>query len=77
MKRWRTHRIPSGGTGGKRAEYLNIDYLVGELIAAGRATLKELMTDYTLEEAYMMYETILVPRLNEYYAAEAAQKKRR
>lgn len=51
--------------------------MIGELIASGRATLKELKYDYTLEEAYMMYETIIVPRLNEYYAAQEMQRERK
>lgn len=47
-------------------DYLNISGLVGALIANRVATLYELQTVYSLEDAMDMYEAIAVPKYNEW-----------
>lgn len=57
-------------------DYQNIDGLCGAIIADGKATLHELRTVYTLEDAFDMFEVIAVTRYNEHLAMQHAQKKR-
>lgn len=52
-----------------------MDGFFGAILADGKATLKELQTIYTLEDAFIMWEIIAVTRYNEYLAAQHAQKK--
>lgn len=47
-------------------EYVNIGGLIGTLIAERVATLYELQTIYSLEDAMDMYEAIAVPKYNEW-----------
>jgi hypothetical protein len=55
-------------------DYQNIDGLFGAIISEGKATLHELRTIYTLEDAFILWETIAVPKFNEWLAAKAAKK---
>ena len=55
-------------------DYQNIDGLFGAIIAEGKATLNELKTIYTLEEALDLFEVIAVTRYNEHLAMEHAKK---
>lgn len=47
-------------------EYVNIGGLIGTLVAERVATLYELQTIYSLEDAMDMYEAIAVPKYNEW-----------
>lgn len=58
-------------------EFPNVDPMMGSLIANKYATLYELNTLYTLEDAYNLYEVLAVTRYNEYVAIESASKKGR
>ena len=53
-----------------------MDGLVGAIVSAKVATLAELRTIYTLEDAFLLWESIAVPRYNEYLAVEHANKGR-
>jgi hypothetical protein len=57
-------------------DYRNVDGLIGKLIASGRATLQELRSIYTLEDALTMWEAVVVPEYNEYMAVEAMKRRR-
>lgn len=46
--------------------YVNIAGLIGTLVSSRVATLYELQTIYSLEDAMDMYEAIAVPRYNEW-----------
>lgn len=56
-------------------DYQNCDGFIGAIIAEGKATLKELKYDYTLEEAFIIWEIIMVNRHNEQLALDHAKKK--
>ena len=45
------------------------------LISCGKASLKELETYYSLEDAYTLYEVIIVDNHNEHMHAEHAKRK--
>lgn len=49
-----------------RKDYLNVDDLIGFLIYNKLATLNELKTIYSVEDAMYMYEAYSVPKYNEY-----------
>lgn len=51
-----------------------MDDLIGQIISSGKATLHELRTIYTLEDAFMIWEADIVPKYNEYMASKRANK---
>jgi hypothetical protein len=53
----------------------NVDGLIGAIVAEGKASLHELRTIYTLEDALDLYEVIAVTRYNEHLAIEHAKRK--
>jgi hypothetical protein len=55
-------------------DYQNIDGLIGTLVANRIATLIELKTIYSLEDAMDMYEAYIIPKYNEWKAMKAEQK---
>ena len=57
-------------------DYQNIDGFIATIISEKQATLQELKTGYTLEEAYDLWEVIAVNRYNEHLAVEHAKNKR-
>lgn len=57
-------------------EYPNIRGLVGVLIANRVATLYELQTIYSLEDAMDMYEAIAVPKYNEWKSYQIESQKK-
>jgi len=61
---------------GPRVDFVNVDPLVGAIVESGKATLQELKTVYTLEEALDIFEVIAVGRYNEWLAAKEAEKGR-
>lgn len=56
-------------------DFKNVDSLIGAIIAEGKATLHELKTIYSLEDAFDLFEIIAVTRYNEHLAYEHAKKK--
>lgn len=58
-------------------DFQNIDGFIGAIVADGKATLHELKTIYTLEDAFLMWEVIAVTRYNEYLAMEHAKKQQK
>lgn len=55
--------------------YQNIDGFIGAIISEGKATLQELKTIYSLEDAFLMWEVIAINRFNEWVAVQNAKKK--
>ena len=60
-------RIPDAK--GPIASVRNVDEICAALIGANLATLQELRTVYTLQDALQMFEVLVVQRANEYAAA--------
>lgn len=58
-------------------DFPNVDQLIGSIVAAKFATLHELKSVYTLEDAYDLFEIIAVTRYNEWRAVDAANKRTR
>lgn len=56
-------------------DYQNIDGLIGSLVANRMATLNELKTIYSLEDAMDMYEAFIIPRYNEWKAMKQMENK--
>jgi hypothetical protein len=56
-------------------DYKNIDGFIGSIIAEKQATLDELRTVYSLEDAFILWEIISIRKYNEWLAAEYARKK--
>jgi len=56
-------------------DFPNVDQLIGFIVANKQATLHELKTIYSLEDAYDLYEIIAVSRYNEFLAIENAKQK--
>ena len=56
-------------------DYVNIGSMIGTLIANRVATLYELQTIYSLEDAMDMYEAIAIPKYNEWKQFEIMSKK--
>lgn len=51
--------------------------MVALIVSRGAATLHELRTIYSLEDAYLIWESVYIPLLNESLAAEDAASARR
>ena len=56
-------------------DFRNIDSIAGAIIAAKLATLHELRTIYDLEDGFLLWECIAIPRYNEWLASEYERKK--
>jgi hypothetical protein len=54
--------------------YENIDGFIATIISEKQATLNELRTIYSLEDAFNMWEVIAVNRYNEHLAIEHSKK---
>ena len=57
--------------------YKNVDDLIGFLIERKVATLHELKTVYTSEDALNMQEALLVPMINQWYEMEREKMRRK
>ncbi len=57
------------------ANVVNIDTMIATIVDSRLATLNELKTIYTIEDAFNLWEIIMVSRYNEYLANKAAIKK--
>jgi hypothetical protein len=58
-------------------DYRNVDGLIGQIVASGKATLNELRTVYSLEDAMLIWEAEIIPKYNEYLINEHYAKKMR
>lgn len=56
-------------------EYQNIPSLFGTIISNRLATLSELRTIYSLEDALNIYEALAIPKYNEWREMEAAKRR--
>lgn len=56
--------------------YQNIDGFIGAIVNSGKATLQELKTVYTLEDAMNIWEAIMIPRYNDFAAQQKAQREK-
>ena len=74
-KRINNGELKSDGDGFAGKDYLNVDDLIGVLISNKLATLYELKTVYSVEDAMYMYEAYIVPKYNEYLQNTQAMKK--
>ena len=61
---------------GNGKDYQNIGGLIGTLVAARMATLNELKTIYSLEDAMDMYEAYIIPRFNEWKSMKQLESKK-
>lgn len=61
----------------RSVDFPNVDQFIGTIVANRQATLHELNTIYTLEDAHDLFEIIAVTRYNEFLAVEDANKKGR
>lgn len=50
--------------GKKQADYVNLTRLIGSLISYKMATLKDLQTIYSLEDAYDLFEVLIIDSHN-------------
>jgi hypothetical protein len=57
-------------------DFRNIDPIAGAIIDAGKATLNDLRTIYDLEDGFLLWECIAIPRFNAWRAAENSRKKK-
>lgn len=57
-------------------DFVNVDGFIGTIIAERYATLRELTTVYSLEDAFDIWETIAVTNMNRYLAMKHAQKRK-
>lgn len=74
LTRWRPTRIPvSMSSPFTPAECKCVDGLVNALVSSEMATMLQLRSEYTLEEAFQMLEILTVKRINEHKAREAAR----
>ena len=55
-------------------DYKNVDPFIATIVGDGKATLNELNTVYSYEDAYTLWEIIVINRYNEYLAYEHAKK---
>jgi len=54
-----------------------VDPIIGALVANKYATMHELNTVYTIEQAYDLYEILAVTRYNEFMAIKEANERRK
>jgi hypothetical protein len=53
----------------------NIDPIFAAIIDEGKATLYELKTKYSLEDAFLIWEVVAVKRFNEWWVNKQIEKK--
>lgn len=73
---WRGAKVPSRfSSGSPSISSNNIDPTVGTLITEGLASMKELEEYYSLEDAYKMFDALIVKNVNSALSQEAATSK--
>ena len=56
--------------------FKNVDGFIGQIISSGKASLNELKTVYTLEDALDIYEAEAITKYNEFLIAKASMKEK-
>ena len=71
LREWRPVTLPSAmrGQSAGAARYRAIDPLFGTLISENLATLHELRTVYSLQDAFIMLDCMMVKKVNEFLAS--------
>lgn len=70
---WRGAKVPSRFTSGAASiDSKNIDPTIGTLITEGLASMKELEEYYSLEDAFKMFDALIVKGINSALSQEAA-----
>lgn len=76
METWKSVKVPARFTdGAATVSSKNVDPMASQLIQDGVATLKELEDYYSLEDAFKMFDTIMVKGVNNALSHEASVKK--
>jgi hypothetical protein len=52
-----------------------VDNLIGQIVASEKATLHELRTIYSLEDAFTLWEADIIPKYNEWNANKRAAER--
>lgn len=73
--RRRPANIVSVGASAGLSEYENLPRIIGVIVSSGKATLRELQTHYSVEDAYNLAEVIAVDGSNQHRMMERAQRK--
>lgn len=73
LRTWKSAKIPPRFTSGAQSiESKNMDPTIGTLTTEGQATLRELEEYYSLEDAYKMFDALVVKGINSALGQEAA-----
>jgi hypothetical protein len=76
LEDWKSAKIPPRFVdGAQTVSSRNIDPMASQLIQDGVATLRELEDYYSLEDAFKMFDTIMVKGINQALSNEASMKK--
>lgn len=76
MNGWRAVKVPTRFTdGAAMVKSSNIDPMASQLIQDGVATLKELEDYYSLEDAFKLFDTIMIKGVNAALSHESSMKK--
>lgn len=76
LSNWRGVKVPTRFLDGARSvSSANVDPLVSQLVQDGAASLRELEEYYSLEDAFKMFDIIMVKGVNQALANEANDKK--
>lgn len=57
---------------GDSQDFINVDPFFAAIIANGKASLKELKTELTLEDAYDLWEIVMTTNFNQWLAVKRA-----
>lgn len=78
LANWKGVKVPSRFIDGAQAlSSQNLEPMAAQLIQDGAASLRELEEYYSLEDAFKMFDTIMVKGVNQALSQEAAMKKNR
>jgi hypothetical protein len=78
LENWKSVKVPLRFTdGAKSVSSSNIEPMASQLIQSEVATLRELEEYYSLEDAFKMFDTIMVKGINQALSQEAVMKKNR
>ncbi len=76
MEGWKAVKVPARfADGATTVTSKNVDPMASQLIQDGVATLRELEDYYSLEDAFKMFDTIMVKGVNSALSHEASVKK--
>lgn len=76
VHRWKGTKVPTRFlSDAKTISSSNIDPLIDQLMQDGVATLRELEEYYSIEDAFKMFDSIMIKGINQALAHEASMKK--